>query len=160
MVVEGRDGERTVAADDFFMGMYATDVGGAELVTRVEVPKATDAVGTYEKRASPASGYAIVGVAAQLAVDGDTVADASVAANGVMDHGVRLDPVEDELGGARLDADVLDAAAARATEDLDQMMMMEDNQASAEFRANLLEVHTRRALESLAEESRAPAAAD
>jgi carbon-monoxide dehydrogenase medium subunit len=160
VVVQGREGERTVDADDFFMGMYATDVGDGELVTRVEVPKADDAVGAYAKRPNPASGYAVVGVAAQLELDGDRVADASVGANGVMDHGVRLDPVEDELAGASLDDGTIEATAGRATEDLDEMMMMEDNFASAEFRAQLLEAYTERALESAAEEAQAPAAAD
>jgi len=160
VVVEGRDGERTVAAADFFQGMYMTDVGEDELVTRVEVPMASDAVGTYAKRASPSSGYAIVGVAAQLELDGDTVADASVGANGVMDHGVRLDPVEDALTGATLDDSTVAGAAGRATEDLDELMMLSDNQASAEFRADLLAAYAERALSSLADEARSPAAAD
>jgi carbon-monoxide dehydrogenase medium subunit len=160
VVVQGREGERTVAADDFFQGMYATDVGDGELVTRVEVPKTGDAVGAYAKRPNPASGYAVVGVAAQLELEGGTVASASVGANGVMDHGVRLDPVEDALEGDSLDDDAIEVAAGSATADLDEMMMMEDNFASAEFRANLLEAYAERALQSAAESARAPSAAD
>jgi carbon-monoxide dehydrogenase medium subunit len=160
VVVEGRDGERTVDADDFFMGMYMTDVGDDELVTRVEVPKAADAVGAYAKRPNPASGYAVVGVAAQLELDGDTVASASVGANGIMDHGVRLDPVEAAIEGESLDEDAVESAAARAAADLDESMMMEDNFASAAFRANLLEAYAERALASAAEEAQTPTAAD
>jgi len=160
VVVEGRDGERTVGADDFFMGMYMTDVGDDELVTRIEVPKAGGSVGAYAKRPNPASGYAVVGVAAQLEMDGGTVAGASVGANGIMDHGVRLGGVEDALAGENLDDDAIEAAAGRATEGLDEAMMMSDNFASAEFRANLLEAYAERALESAAEAARSPAAAD
>jgi carbon-monoxide dehydrogenase medium subunit len=159
IVVEGRDGERSVPADDFFLGMYATDVGPRELVTRVELPRKDGAVGTYEKKPSPSSGYAMVGLAAQLEVDGDTVQSASVAANGAMDHGVRLDPVEEELAGATLDDDTIERAAGRATEELDTAMMMEDLQASAEFRAHLLEQYTQRALASIADGG-GPTAAD
>ncbi len=143
LVVHGADGEREVAAEDFFMGMYATDVGETELVTRVEVPADTD-VGTYAKKASPSSGYAIVGVAAALQLDGNTVTSASVAANGAMDRAVRLEGVEDELTGTAL-SDV-DAAAERATEGLDESQFMDDLQASAEFRGQLLKVYTERAL--------------
>jgi len=160
LVVEGRDGERSVDADDFFDGMFATDVGPDELLTRVEVPKASDAVGAYAKRASPSSGYAIVGVAAQLELDGDAVAAASVAANGVVDHGIRLESVEDALGGESLDEATIEAAAAGATADLADATMMEDPQASAEFREQLLSVYAERALGDAADRARSAAAAD
>jgi carbon-monoxide dehydrogenase medium subunit len=146
MVVRGPDGERRVDADDFFFGMYATDVGEDELLTRVEFPARPDAAGAYAKKPSPSSGYAMVGVAVSLTVDDGRVADAGVAANGVMDHGVRLDPVEDALVGATPDDETVAAAAANATDDLDEMMMMDDLQASAEFRAQLLERYAERAI--------------
>lgn len=160
VVVEGSDGEREIAADDFFLGMYATDVGPDEILTRVEIPKADGAHGAYAKKPSPSSGYALVGVAALLETDGNTVRSASFGANGVMDHGVRLDSVEDVIEGASLDDDVITDAAGRATDGLDEAMMMEDIQASAEFRANLLEVYTERALRAAAEGVRPPTAAD
>jgi carbon-monoxide dehydrogenase medium subunit len=147
MVVQGPDGERRVDADDFFFGMYATDVAEDELLTRVEFPARPDAAGAYAKKPSPSSGYAMVGVAVSLSVDAGLVEDAGVAANGVMDHGVRLDPVEEALVGTTPDADSVAAAAASAADDLDEMMMMDDLQASAEFRAQLLESYTERAIE-------------
>ncbi|WP_160133656.1 FAD binding domain-containing protein [Halococcus salsus] len=146
LVVEGPDGEREVPADDFFFGMYATDVGPDELLTRVEIPVADGAVGAYAKKASPSSGYAMVGVAALLDIDGDTIESARVAANGVMDHGVRLEPVEEALVDGTFDADTIEAAADHAGDDLDVDLMMSDLQASNEFRAQLLEVYTKRAL--------------
>ena len=160
MVVHGPDGERSVDAEDFFFGMYATDVGPSELLVRVEVPSAADAVGTYAKKASPSSGYAMVGVAAQLRLDGDTVESARVGANGVVDHGVRLEPVEDALTGETLDEGTIEAAAGHATDDLDTALLMDDLQASSEFRAQLLEVYTERALTDAMEQAAAPAAAD
>jgi carbon-monoxide dehydrogenase medium subunit len=160
VVVQGPGGERTIPADDFFWGMYATDVGEDEIVTRVEVPSASEAVGAYAKKASPSSGYAMIGVAAQLDLDGGRVASAGVGANGAMDHGVRLGPVEDALEGEELTEAVIEDAAALATEDLDEAMMMEDLQASAEFRAQLLKVYTERALEAVADRAATPATAD
>ena len=160
LVTQGPDGERSVPAEEFFFGMYATDLGPSELVTRVEIPSAAGAVGTYAKKPSPSSGYAMVGVAALVEVDGGDVASARIGASGVMDHGVRLGPVEDALVGEPLDEDTIEAAAGHATDDLDTAMMMVDLQASAEFRGRLLEVYTERALEEAMDRVSAPAAAD
>jgi carbon-monoxide dehydrogenase medium subunit len=160
LVTRGPDGERSVPAEEFFFGMYATDLGPSELVTRVEIPSAAGAVGTYAKKPSPSSGYAMVGVAALVEVDGGDVASARIGASGVMDHGVRLGPVEDALVGETLDEDTIEAAAGHATDDLDTAMMMDDLQASGEFRARLLEVYTERALTEAMDRVSAPAAAD
>lgn len=160
LVVEGPDGERSIPADDFFFGMYTTDIGPNELLTRVEVPSADGGVGAYAKKPSPSSGYAMVGVAALLDTDGGTVTSARVGANGVMDHGVRLGPVEDALAGGSLDDDAIATAASHAGDDLDEDMMMSDLQASNEFRAQLLEVYTERALTAAMDRVGGSAAAD
>jgi carbon-monoxide dehydrogenase medium subunit len=160
LVVQGPDGERTVPAEEFFFGMYATDLGPSELVTRVEVPSAADAVGTYAKKPSPSSGYAMVGVAVLLEADGGTITSVRVGANGVMDHGVRLEPVEEALTGEPMEEGTIEAAADRAADDLDTTMMMDDLQASGEFRAQLLGVYTERALREAMDRVSAPAAAD
>lgn len=146
LTVEGRDGDRSIPADDFFQGMYNTKVGSDELLTRVEIPLADGGVGAYAKKPSPSSGYAMVGVAAFIESNNGTVESARVAANGVMDHGVRLGPVEDYLEESSLDGETITTAASHAGDDLDQTMMMDDLQASNEFRAQLVEVYTERAL--------------
>ena len=76
-----------------------------------------------------------------------------------MDHGVRLEPVEDALAGEPLEAETMEAAAEHATDDLDPAMMI-DLQASGEFRAQLTWVYTKRALLSALDrvEAAAPAA--
>jgi carbon-monoxide dehydrogenase medium subunit len=150
--VHGPDGDRQVHADDFFMGMYATAAGEDEVVTAVEVPHEDDDTASgYVKKPSPSSGYAMVGVAARLTVDGDTVTDARIAANGVMDHGVRLSAAEDALAGETFDEATVGAAADAAGDSLDEYMVMEDQQASAEFRLQLLGVYTERVLETVGE---------
>jgi carbon-monoxide dehydrogenase medium subunit len=158
IVAEGPDGERSVPVDDFFFGMYATALDPGEIVTRVEIPSAAGAAGAYAKKPSPSSGYAMVGVAALVETDGDTVTSARLGANGVLDHGVRLEAVEDALTGESLDDETIAAAASVATDGVDEMMMMSDLQASAEFRATLLEAYTKRALGGVADRAAAPAA--
>ena len=148
--VTGDDGSREVDADDFFHGMYATDVGEGEILTRVDVPTYDDGeVGAYVKKPSPSSGYAMVGVAATFQTNGDSIESARVAANGAMDHATRLNAVEDALEGAAL-ADAADAAE-HATDGIEEWEFMDDLQASAEYRAQLLTVYTGRALEAAAD---------
>lgn len=152
LVAEGRDGERRIDADDFFIAMYMTDLREDELLTRIEVPRLNGSVGgAYVKKPSPSSGYALVGVAARLQIDDGVITDARVGANGAMDHGVRLGPVEDVIEDGSLTEDTIAAAAERATDNLDVSMMMDDLQASSEYRAHLLEAYTERALARAAE---------
>ncbi|WP_232703287.1 FAD binding domain-containing protein [Halobacterium wangiae] len=160
LVAQGPDGEREIPAEEFFYGMYATDLAEDELLTRVEVPVADGAVGAYAKKPSPSSGYAIIGVSVLLDVDGSTVTDARVGANGVVGQGVLLPSVADAIEGGSIDDDSAANAASRATDDVDEAMLMDDLQASGEFRAQLLEVYAERALLEAAEEASAPAAAD
>jgi carbon-monoxide dehydrogenase medium subunit len=147
VVVHGRDGERSVPADDFFLGMYMTDVEEAELVTRIEVPHHSQSTGgAYVKKASPSSGYAMVGVAAVVETAGGEITGARVAANGALDHASRLEPVEAALVGEPIDTDVAEAAGHHATDEIEEWELMDDLQASAEYRGHLLEVYAGRAI--------------
>ena len=150
--VHGPDGERSVDIDDFFQGMYATAAGEEGVVTGIDVPEeGDDTASAYVKKPAPASGYALVGVAARLTFDGDEVTDARIAANGVMDHGTRLPAAEDAIEGESVDADAVAAAGDAAGDSLDEYMVMEDQQASQEFRLQLLSAYTERALETVGE---------
>jgi len=152
LVLQGPDGERTVPVDDFFLGMFTTDVGEDELVTRVEVPhQPMGATGTYLKKPSPSSGYAMVGAAVALETDDGTIAGARVAANGAFDHARRLEAVEDALEGEPLDPEAAAAAGDHATDGVEDWELMSDLQASGEFRANLLRVYTGRAIAAAVE---------
>lgn len=163
IVAHGPDGEREIRGDDFYQGMYATALEPNELLTRVELPNMGEKdVGAYAKKPSPSSGYPIVGVAAVLETDGEMIDSARMAANGTMDHAVRLEPTEEALAGELLEEGTMEAAAEVATDELDDVMMMEDLQASAAFRAQLTRVYTKRALLGALDrvESAPPAAAD
>ena len=146
----GPDGERTVPVDEFFIAPYATALGEHELLTRVELPVVEAGAGAYAKKASPSSGYAMVGVAVRLAAAGGVVDDARVAATGAVDHAMRLGTVEDALEGVSLGADAGGIAADAAegvTDGVEPWQLMDDLQASAEFREQLLEVYAGRAIE-------------
>lgn len=153
ILAEGPDCERAIPVDQFFHSMYATALDEDEILTGVEFPnRGADVGGAYVKKPSPSSGYAIVGVAAVVETDGDgTVSSARIAANGVIDHATRLEPVEDALAGESLDEAVIADAAGRAADDLDEYMLLEDVQASGEYRANLLTVYAEQALSAAAD---------
>ncbi|AZH25187.1 FAD binding domain-containing protein [Haloplanus aerogenes] len=147
----GPDGHRTISADDFFTGLYGTALDDGELLTAVEVP--THDIGTYVKKPSPSSGYAMVGVAVVIEFDDGVVDSARVAATGAVDHAMRLPVVEEELVGTTLDEDDISAAAAHATDEIEAFELMDDNQASAEYRSTLLEVYTEQAVTGVTDRS-------
>jgi carbon-monoxide dehydrogenase medium subunit len=67
MVILGPDGERTVSASDFFLGVYMTAAGPGDLLTRIRVPAGRRAA--FDAVTLGADGTCIVSAAA--AVDGD-----------------------------------------------------------------------------------------
>ncbi len=157
VVSKSQDGERRINVGDLFKGSHKTDLDTNELLLRVEIPRhGPDTASGYVKKANPASGYALIGVAAQLHTDGDIIESARVAANGAMDHGVRLPAVEETLSGAALNEDVLADAAKHAGDKLDASMMMDTKQASSEFRIQLLKVYTERVLKKVGKRSGLP----
>ncbi|HEX9700567.1 MAG TPA: xanthine dehydrogenase family protein subunit M [Acidobacteriota bacterium] len=144
ITARGPDGERTIAAADFFAGLLTTSLRPGELLTEIRFPAAAG-VSVYEKFAQPASGFAIAGVAARLELDGaKKCAGVAVAATGISDRPLRLTAVEAALAGKKADAEAIAAAAARADDGIDDVR--EDLYAQQDYRRHLLRAMTRRAL--------------
>jgi carbon-monoxide dehydrogenase medium subunit len=141
----GRGGEHEVAADDFFLGIFTTAAGPGELVTSAAVPAAQPGSGAaYLKHAHPASGYAVVGVAAAVSVEAGTCTRATVTVGGVAPAPVHATGASDLLAGASPSAETIAAAAQAVPESLDEPMG--DAYASGEYRVHLASVLARRAL--------------
>jgi aerobic carbon-monoxide dehydrogenase medium subunit len=66
LTITGADGERTVPASEFFLGVYMTAAGPGELLTRITIP------------AGKHDGFAAV----TLGVDGTCIVNAAASANG------------------------------------------------------------------------------
>jgi len=144
MVLRSVRGERVVPADEFFVGHFTTSLDDDELLTEVRVPSGPgDAGWAFHEIARRHGDFALVGVAAMIALDGDRVREARITLMGVADHAVRAADVETALAGQTVDADTIAGAARDATKDLDTAS---DMHGSAEFRRHLAGVAVRRAL--------------
>jgi len=141
--VSGR-GERWIAAKHLFVELLTTALEGDEILTAVRVPVLGARTGSaYLKFRHPASGYAMVGVAAVVSLDEQSqIAKAYRAA-----------AVEEALQGKPVNAKRLAEASAHATEGIE---VNSDLYASAEYRTDLTTVYTRRALERAIERAGHP----
>ena len=142
----GPRGERTIPADDLFVDMLETQLEPDEILTEITIPHSHGRTGmAYEKFAHPASGYAIVGVAAVVQLSGDgTVSACRIGITGAGPKAQRAAAAEQLLNGKTPTADTIAAAAAQADSGLE---LIADLAGSEEYRAPLVRVQTRRALE-------------
>ena len=126
---------REIAADDFFQGMFDTALEDSEIITEVllPVPQAC----SYQKFVQPASRFALVGVFVAKHSDGVRVAVTGASEEGVFRWG------EAEVA---LNGDF--NAGAIAGLSLDPTNMIGDLHGTKEYRAHLVAVMTKRAVEA------------
>ena len=137
-------GERWMKAEEFFHGLYETELSPDEILTEIRLPVSIGRKMAYQKVARRPSDFAIVGgaVSMRLAKDG-TCEDIAVAVTGVSDKPYRAGALEAKLKGNKLDHKLIAAAAPAITEDID---VNENIHASSEFRAHLARVYLGRTI--------------
>jgi len=124
--------KRSIKADDFFLGMYATALQPGEIITSVSFPIPLKAA--YAKFNQAASRYALVGVFVALTSNGARVAITG-AGNGVFRHegleaALSKNFTPEAVDGVKVDATHLNA----------------DLHASQAYRAHLITIQTQRAV--------------
>jgi carbon-monoxide dehydrogenase medium subunit len=120
MTIASGDGERTVTADEFFIGVYLTAVGPGELLTRLTIP------------AGKHDGYAAI----TLGADGTCIANAAASLNGSLRVALGcVDAVPVVVQPASAD----EAAVREAVRDVG-LTPPSDVHASSEYRIHLAEV--------------------
>lgn len=129
--------KRTIAADDFFQGMFTTALEPGELITAIELPIPEKSA--YEKFRNPASRYAIVGVFVAKFASGVRLAITGAGQGGVfrqteMEKALSANFSPDAIAGITTSPDGLNS----------------DIHASAEYRAHLIGVISRRAVAQVA----------
>lgn len=140
--VQGPQGAREVKADDYFKDLFTVDLQPDEIIVSMSFAPVQRAA--YAKLHQRASHYAIVGVAAAIAVDGGTIRSARVGVTGAGTHAVRLASVERALTGKPATAESVTAASQNAASGLDEVNA--DLHASADYRRAMVDVFVRRAL--------------
>ena len=144
LVVRSASGARTIMVDSFFVDLLTTALNPDEILTAVTV--AVSPRSAYAKFPNPASHYAIAGVCAAVQGNG-TVSAARIGVTGAAPSAYRASAAEAALAGQALSAQSIAAASEAAW---DGRELLGDIHASAEYRAQLIKVMTRRALEKIA----------
>ena len=133
---------RRIVADDFFTGLFTTALAADEIITAVHFPVPERCA--YAKFPHRASKYAVVGVMVAR-----TAAGVRVAVTGAGHRAFRLPALETALAGSftpeAVDAAPTDTAAIAAAAPAE---LRSDGEASAEYRAHLVTVMARRAVEA------------
>lgn len=150
------NGDRWIAAQDFFVDILTTALEPGEILTGVRIPVLPDRAGdAYVKLHQPASGFAVVGVAARVVLnDQGSIEQASVGVTGIGPKAYRATGVENALRGKSPSAKHLEEASVQAADGVEPNS---DLYASSEYRAHLARVYTRRALEKAVERASAGA---
>jgi aerobic carbon-monoxide dehydrogenase medium subunit len=143
-VLTSASGQRTVRAEDFFVDTFTTALEPDELITEIRVPRdAANTGGTYEKKAQSASGFALVGIAARVKLDGGKISQARIGVTGLSGSAYRARASESLLEGTSGSPAEIQAAAATVADGVDASS---DIHASADYRAHLARVYAARAI--------------
>jgi len=146
IVAASTNGTRTIPAREFFVDMLTTQLRPGDILTQVRIPLFAPRAGTaYCKLHQPASGFAIVGVAAVVTPNRSGKIEAvAVGITGLGPKAYRAEAVEKALRGKKVTPKLLEDAAQHAAHGVDPLS---DLHASAEYRREMASVFTRRALE-------------
>jgi carbon-monoxide dehydrogenase medium subunit len=126
--------KRSIAADDFFKGLFSTALADGEIITAVSFP--IPAKAAYSKMRHPASRFALTGVFVVKTKAGDI----RVAATGASQNGVMRVPAIEAALKANWSPGALDSVKISADG------MLADIHGSSTYRANLIKVMAQRAV--------------
>jgi len=153
VVARGPDGERTIAIDDFFTGLFQTALAPDEILTEIRIPQSgARSGGAYQKLERKVGDYATAAAAAQvtLAADG-TVERAGIGLTAAASTPLRAKAAEEYLTGKTPDAETLAAAGRLAGE---AATPTADRRGSVEYKKNMARVMATRALTRAVERAR------
>ncbi|MDP6042626.1 MAG: xanthine dehydrogenase family protein subunit M [Candidatus Latescibacteria bacterium] len=109
MVVVNADGEKSVSAEDFFVGpdvdiLRMTVLQPGDILKSIQIPNTWAGAQFYFEKVADRNtwDFALVNIASAMKVDGDTIADVRIACGGVQCVPRRLSVVEEVVkGGAK-----------------------------------------------------------
>lgn len=114
-VLEGPEGERTVAARDFYQGAYFTALEPGEILTSISIPVPLAEHGyAYEKLKRKIGDYATAAAAVVLTMKGGKVATCSIGLTNLSETALVAEDAAKAVIGSGLDDAALKKAAAAA----------------------------------------------
>jgi carbon-monoxide dehydrogenase medium subunit len=143
VTLQGRGGQRTVAAADLFRDYLTTSVGEDEVLTEIRVPALDGYGASYQKFNRRSEDWAMVGVCAVVKVNGSTCEDVRIGLTNMGSIPLRANGVEDALRGQELSPENIAKAAELAAEGT---RPAGDLNATGEYKQHLARVLTRRAI--------------
>jgi carbon-monoxide dehydrogenase medium subunit len=150
LVARGPKGERSIAANRFYTGVYATALARDEILTEIRIPiPPARSGGAYQKLKRKTGDYAVAAAAVQLTLD----AKGAVAAAGIGLTNAGPTPVEAVdaakfLVGKTPDAKTIAEAARMAAEN---SAPSADHRGSVQYKREMARVLTGRALQTAVE---------
>jgi carbon-monoxide dehydrogenase medium subunit len=146
IVASSKAGARVIPASEFFVEMLTTQLRPGEILTEVRVPVSAKGSGSaYVKMPQPASGFAVVGVAARVLLGpGGKLTDVALGVTGVGPKAYRASAVEKALRGKKSNEKLLARAMKSIAQGVDPLA---DLHASAEYRREMAAIIARRAFE-------------
>ncbi len=146
LILVRKDGQRAVAAAEFYTGFMSNKLRAGEIVAEIKIPipKGETVFIKYGRRTKNTP--AVVAVAAHLEMAGKNVKKARLALNAVGPHPLRAYQAEAALTGARLDQAIIAAAAEAAMHEVEPYT---DAVASEWYRRKMVGVYVSRALNQI-----------
>jgi carbon-monoxide dehydrogenase medium subunit len=151
LIVAGAAGRRTIAAADFFIGIYETAIQPDEILleARIPVAAANQRFGFLETSMRRGD-FAMCCAVALLTINGGIVENSAVVVAGIFDRATRLTAVEQAINGRRPNDIVLTDIGGIAASALP---IYGEQRVSAEYKTDLIDAHVSRAIAQALEHS-------
>jgi len=144
VVARGPQGEREIAIDDFFTGLFETALADNEILTEIQIPTpGAGSGGAYVKVERKVGDYAVSAVAVQLTMTGDSIDSVRVGLTNVSPVPMRATAAEQELIGRSPTPEKLEQAGGAAAAECDPSA---DLRGSVDYKRDLTRVLTKRAI--------------
>lgn len=148
VIARGVSGTRTIAIDDFFVGLFETSLAPNEILTEIRIPAPqAGSGGAYLKFERKVGDYAVAAVAVQLTLADNRLSAIRIALTNVSPVPMRALEAEQALIGQTLTDDLLEVAGRAAAVECDPSS---DLRGAAEYKRDLVRVLLKRAIRKAA----------
>lgn len=145
VVAKGPGGERVIAIDDFFTGLFENAMNEDEILTEIRIPKpGAGSGGAYTKLERKVGDYAISAAAVQLTMSGDTVSAVRIGLTNVSAVPMRAKNAEAALVGKSVSDEVIEAAGQAAAAECDPSP---DLRGTVEYKRDITRVMVKRSIQ-------------